>query len=53
MIQVENFESFTPMQKIQRIKSNSKAMNINKPWMSGLTDHAEINKKIAIVKNCQ
>jgi len=48
MIEAEKFESPTPMQKIQRIKSNPQDIKIDHSWISSFADPAKINKKNVI-----
>jgi len=48
MIKVEKFESPTPMQKIQRIKSNPQEITINRSWISSFANPTKINKKKVI-----
>ena len=45
MIEAEKFESHAPMQKIQRIKSNSQKIKIDRSWMSNFVNPTKINKK--------
>jgi len=51
MIEVEKFESATPMQKIQRIKSNSQEIKIDRSWISSFTNLTKNNKKNIIKMN--
>ena len=48
MIEVEKFESPTPMQKIQRIKSNPQEIKIDNLWISNFANPTKINKKNVI-----
>ena len=48
MIEAKNFESATPMQKIQRIKSNLQEIKIDRSWISSFTNPTKINKKNVI-----
>ena len=48
MIEAEKFESATPMQKIQRITSNSYEIKINRSCISSFANPTKINKKIVI-----
>ena len=48
MIEVEKFESPTPMQKIQRIKSNPQDIEIDRSWISSFANPTKINKKNVI-----
>ena len=45
MIEVEKFESPTPMQKIHRIKSNPQEIKIDCSWISSFANPRKINKK--------
>ena len=45
MIEAEKFESPTPMQKIQRIKSNPQEIKIDRSWISSFANPTKINKK--------
>jgi len=45
MIEIEKFESPTPMRKIQRIKSNRRDIKIDCSWISSFANLTEINKK--------
>jgi len=47
MTEVENFESSTPMRKIQRVKSNQEKIKIDKSWISSFANHIKINQKNA------
>ena len=51
MIEAEKFESPTPMQKIQRIKSNPANIKINHSWISNFANPTKINKKNVIKIN--
>ena len=48
MIEAEKFESPTPMQKIQRIKSNPQDIKIDRSWISSFANPTKINKKNVI-----
>jgi len=48
MIEVEKFESPTPMQKIQRIKSNPQDIRIDKSWIESFVNATKISKKNVI-----
>ena len=48
MIKVEKFESPTPMQNIQRIKSNHQEIKIDRSWISTIANPTKINKKNVI-----
>ena len=45
MIEAENFESPSPMQKIQRIKYNPQEIKIDHSWISSFANPTKINKK--------
>ena len=45
MIEAEKFESPTPMQKIQRIKSNPQEIKIDRSWISNFANPTKITKK--------
>ena len=45
MIEAEKFESPTPMQKIQRIKSHPQDIKIDKSWIESFVNPTKINKK--------
>ena len=51
MIEAEKFESPTPMQKIQMIKSNPQEIKIDHSWISSLANPIMINKKNLIKIN--
>ena len=44
IIEVEKFESPTPMQKIQRIKSNPTEIKLNRSWTSNFVNPTKINE---------
>ena len=48
MIEAEKFESPTPMQKIQRIKSNPQEIKIDLLQISSFDNPTKINKKYII-----
>jgi len=48
MIESEKFESPTPMQKIQTIKSNPHKRKIDCSWVSSFANPTKINKKSII-----
>ena len=48
MIEVEKFESLAPMQKIQKVKSNSHEIKIETSWISRFANPIKINKKYVI-----
>ena len=48
MIEAEKFESPTPMQKIQRIKSHPQDIRIDKSWINSFVNPTKINKKNVI-----
>ena len=48
MIEAEKFESPTPMQKIQRIKSNPQDIKIDRSWISSFANPTKINNKNVI-----
>ena len=45
MIEAEKFESPTPLQKTQRIKSNPEEIQIDYSWISSFANPTKINKK--------
>ena len=45
MIEVEKFDSSTPMQKNQRIKFNPQEIKIDWPWISSFANTMKIKKK--------
>jgi len=45
IIEVEKFESPTPLQKIQRIKFNPQDIRIDKSWIASFANPTKINKK--------
>jgi len=47
-IETEKFESPTPLQKIQRIKSNPQNIRIDKSWIESFVNPTKINKKNVI-----
>ena len=51
MIEVEKFKSPTPMQNIQRIKSNPQDIKIDRSWISTFAHPTKINKKNIIKIN--
>ena len=48
MIETQKFESPTPMQKIQRIKSNPEEIKIDRSWIHSFANPTKINKKNVI-----
>jgi len=48
MTEAENFKSPTPMQKIQRTKSNPQEIKIVRSWISSFVNRRKINKKNVI-----
>jgi len=48
MIEAKKFESPTPMQNIQRIKSNPQDIKIDKSWIESFVNPTKINKKNVI-----
>ena len=45
MVEADKFESLTPMQKIQMIKSNPQEIKIDRSWISSFANPTKINKK--------
>jgi len=48
MIEAEKFESPTPMEKTQSIKSNPQDIRIDKFWIASFANPTKINKKNVI-----
>ena len=48
MTEAKKFESHTPMQKIQGIKSNPQEIKIGRSWISRFVNPTKINKKNVI-----
>ena len=48
MIEAKKFESPTPMQNIQRIKSNPQDIKIDKSWIASFANPTKIDKKNVI-----
>ena len=46
MIETEKFKSRTPMQKIQRIKSNPHEIKIDRTWISSFTNTIKTIRKM-------